>query len=112
MISNLSHLLGCAVLHAETLATLSAAAGQNATAALRRHTGTEAVALCTLTLVRLIGALHDLPFRHAKTGVLWCRSALVLLKTCVSAIFSHRITPCKDYLLLNPQNNKFAIRTA
>lgn len=96
MISNLSHLLGCAVLHAEALAALGAAAGQNAAAALRGHASTETVALGTLTLVRLIGALHNLPFRHAKTGVLMSRTAFVLLKTCVSAIFSHGLHPCKD----------------
>ena len=99
-------------LHAKALATLGAATGQNAPTALRRHAGAETVALCTLTLVRLIGALHNLPFRHAKAGVLRRRSALVSLKTCVSAIFSHGDNPCKNYLLFISENNKFAIRTA
>ena len=45
-------------LHAETLTTLSTASSQNLAAALGCHAGTEAVALGTLTSVRLIRALH------------------------------------------------------
>ena len=45
-------------LHAETLAPLVAASLEYGTAALGCHAGTEAVALGTLTSVRLIGALH------------------------------------------------------
>lgn len=46
------------VAHRETLAALGAATGENGTAALGRHTGTEAVGLGALALVRLVGTLH------------------------------------------------------
>lgn len=46
-------------LHAETLATLGTTTSENGTTALGGHTGTEAMRLSTLALVRLIGALHD-----------------------------------------------------
>lgn len=46
------------VTHRETLAALGAATGENGTAALGRHTGTEAVGLGALALVRLVGTLH------------------------------------------------------
>ena len=46
-------------LHGETLATLSATAGENGTATLGGHTGAEAVGLGALALVRLVRTLHD-----------------------------------------------------
>ena len=49
-------------LNSEALAALGATAGEHGTASLGRHTGTEAMALRTLTSVRLVGALHVLAF--------------------------------------------------
>lgn len=54
-------------LHAQALASLSAARGQNGTATLGRHASTEAVALGPLAGVRLIGAFHvSIPFVFAE----------------------------------------------
>ena len=56
-------------LHAEALASLGATSGQDGTAALRRHAGTEAVALGALARVRLIRALHGhFPFNTFKSS--------------------------------------------
>ena len=46
------------VLHTQTLATLGTACGQNSATTLGRHAGAEAVALRTLTVVRLISTFH------------------------------------------------------
>ena len=50
-------------LHAQALASLSAARSQNGAATLGRHASTEAVALGPLAGVRLIGALHYFSFQ-------------------------------------------------
>lgn len=56
-------------LHAEALASLCPTSRQNGAAALRRHTGTEAVALSSLASVRLIRALHGhFPFNTYKSN--------------------------------------------
>lgn len=47
-------------LHAQALAALRAARGQNPAATLGRHAGTETVGLRPLASIRLIGALHVL----------------------------------------------------
>ena len=53
-------------LDGETLAPLGTTAGENGTTALGGHTGTETMALCALTSVRLICALHLAnPFKTA-----------------------------------------------
>lgn len=46
------------LLDSETLAALGAATGEHGTTALGGHTGTEAMGLGTLTLIRLIRTLH------------------------------------------------------
>ena len=48
-------------LDSEPLAALSATTGEDGTATLGRHAGTEAVALGALALVRLVGTLHFKP---------------------------------------------------
>lgn len=45
-------------LHAKTLAALSTTCGKDSAATLGCHAGTEAMSLCALASVRLIGALH------------------------------------------------------
>lgn len=45
-------------LDAKTLAALSTTCGKDSTATLGCHAGTEAMSLCALASVRLIGALH------------------------------------------------------
>ena len=47
----------------ETLAALCTASRENGAAALGSHTCTEAVSLCALAGVRLIGALHYFSFQ-------------------------------------------------
>ena len=46
------------LLDSETLAALGATASEHGTTALGGHTGTEAMGLGTLTLIRLIRTLH------------------------------------------------------
>lgn len=58
------------LLHADALATLRTAGGQNLTATLRGHASTETVDLGPLTSVRLIGALHMISFRSQKNNSL------------------------------------------
>ena len=56
-----------ASLHAETLAPLVAPSLEHGTAALSSHARTEAVALSTLALVRLIRTFHiSIPFVFAE----------------------------------------------
>lgn len=46
------------LLDSETLAALGATTGEHGTTTLSGHTGTEAMGLGTLTLIRLIRTLH------------------------------------------------------
>ena len=46
-------------LDGQPLAALGTTTGQNGAAALGGHTGTEAVGLCALALVRLVRTLHN-----------------------------------------------------
>lgn len=58
------------LLHAKALASLSAASSENGATALRRHAGTETVALGALAGIGLIGALHGhFPFNTLKSNL-------------------------------------------
>lgn len=83
-------------LDGQTLAALGATTRQNGTAALGRHTSTEAVRLRTLASVRLISAFHIFTFHlvfratvRLYYGALPRQQIYLLFKTSIQPACSH-----------------------